>query len=346
MKRTLFAAVLLTSTSAWASGNMHPMFTNSTVQMFYPSVSSNYLVYNQRVNHQYQTMRFNKNDLNAPALDVSAMTEKETVRNGIALSNGEIGYISNRLGYFTPWLAQTNGHTSFNSGTFNSVLLPNHLEANSDGSVWVFDSTLEGTRAPRIDNQLTDTHLHNQLLGQAWRMYHEQFWTYKSAYPETKTGETSKFWQPNLFTFKRHSNEVTMLGEGFDADISPDGIQMVFVRETDGNFDLWLQDIDGSNQKRLTKNQYADLEPSFSPDGKKIAFISNRDGHGDVLQTFIYTLEIATGTIQTITEGLGVTDGGPAWLDNNTIIFHSNRNPEAPQSETSENWRLWTVTTN
>ncbi len=343
MPYIIFAFLSLFTNTAWAAENMQPLFYNPNVHMTYPSVSGDYLVFSQRVSHSYQVVRFNKNNFDAEPLNINPVMDKESVRDGIALSNGNIAFISNRLGHFTPWISQQNKQTTFAISTFNNVLLPNHLNASADGNIWLFDASLETTRRSRIENQLVDGYLHNQLLGQAWRMYHEKFWAVKSDYPQTMSGAQNKFSQPKVFAFNRNSNDIHMLGDGFDAALSPDGKRMVFVREDNGNYDLWLQDIDGSNGKRLTTHTFADLEPSFSADGKRIVFISNRDAAGDVLQTSIYTLEIASGKIARITTGSNVTDGGPAWLDDQTIIFHSNRDPQSPQTATVDNWRLWTV---
>ena len=347
MFKTLFVALSLLPTSSLYAASPpstpKPLFDTAYVNMTYPSVAGDYLVYSQRINQAHQIMRLNRNDLYGQAHNVSATFTKEVVRNGIAFANGEMAYVSNRLGNIVPWTSQGKGETTLGAGIFQNLLLPNHIDASSDGKTWVFDSTLEPTRTPRLSGQFMDDRLHIQLLGQSWRMYHSKLWAYKSGYAETQKGLINKFQQPQLFTFKRGSNDLTMLGDGFDASLSADGKRMVFVRETEGNFDIWMQNTDGSGLKQLTTNTYADVEPSFSPDGKHITFVSNRDSRGDVTQTFIYTLELATGKIQTITSGLGSIDGGPTWLDNNTIIFHSNRDPNSPNNNTVDNWRLWTV---
>ncbi|MDX8384494.1 MAG: hypothetical protein R8M45_10460, partial [Ghiorsea sp.] len=319
------------------------LFHNDYVNMTYPSVAGDYVVYSQRASHRYQVVQLNTTDLTIPAKDVIPMFSKDVVRNGIALANGDIAYVSNRLTGLTPWIKQPHAQAILAPAIFKKGMQPNHLNSNASGSLWVFDSSLDNTRQLRIADQFNDGHLHHQLLGQAWRMYHEKFWAYRSGYSATATGTTNKFWKPNLFLLSIDSQQVTMFNDGFDADISDDGKKIVFVRENEGNYDLWLQNIDGSAAKRLTTNKYADLEPSFSADGKKIAFVSNRDALGDVTQTFIYTLEIATGKIQAVTSGMQVIDGGPAWLDDNTIIFHSNRDFKSPQAETVERWSLWTV---
>ncbi|MDQ6990064.1 MAG: hypothetical protein Q9M19_09295 [Mariprofundaceae bacterium] len=343
MRLTLLICGLLITTTLFAANPISPMFHSPNADMIYPDVAGDYLVYSQRVHQRYQVMRLSKHDIAGAAKDISATSGQTVIRFGVALENGDIAYISNRLGYLTPWLSLTSSQQTLAPAIFHNGMLPNHLQATADGQTWVFDNTFENTRRARINSQQVDGSLHHQLLGQAWRMYHEKYWAFRNGYPESTIGVTSKFQAPRLFTFSKDKPALRMLGDGFDADISHDGKKIVFVRENNGNFDLWLQNSDGSGLKRLTRNPYADLEPTFNADATKIAFVSNRDSLGDIQQTFIYTLDLNTGTQHVITSGLGVIDGGPAWLNDETLIFHSNRNPQLPQADPVQHWSLWTV---
>jgi len=337
-------SLLFFSSTCQAADNLQPVFNHPQADMLYPHVAGDYLVYSQRVGNKTQIMRLKKDELYGAAKDVSSATKTEILRDGIALNHGDMAYVSNRLGGFTPWLSHHHQQTNLAVGAFHSLLMPNHLNASANGQVWAFDSTLESARKSRIASQLLKVDADHELLGQAWRLYHSKYWIHKSGYPATQAGETNKFQQPHLFTFTRKINEINMLGDGFDASLSADGKSMVFVRENDGNFDLWQQHTDGSGLKRLTKNTFADVEPALSADGSMVAFVSNRDAAGEVLQTSIYILNIATQKVQRITFGdYGIVDGGPAWLDRKTLIFHSNRNPQSPDTDTVDNWQLWSV---
>jgi len=336
-----FALLFLFANSAWAG--IQPVFDSPRTSMVYPSVSGDYLVYSQRVGQSYQVMRVKKDALYRSAKDISPSLNKEIIRSGVAIADGSIAYVSNRTGIILPWLPLQHHETAVATGIFQGLLMPNHLDVSSDGKTWVFDSSLESTRSPRLRKQFIDGRLAPQLLGQAWRMYHDKYWAIKTGYPHTKSGQKNKFFQPEIFMFKRGSSDISMLGNGFDASLSHDGKSMVFVRETNGNFDIWMQNTDGTGSKRLTKNTFADVEPALSPDGQHVAFVSNRNSNGDVLQTFIHVLNIATGEIKALTSGMGVVDGAPAWLNNNTIIFHSNRDLKARNTDTVDNWHLWTV---
>lgn len=61
---------------------------------------------------------------------------------------------------------------------------------------------------------------------------------------------------------------------GYDAEpiVSPDGGQIVFGSQREGDFDIYIMNADGSNVRRLTDRPGYDGGPWFSPDGKKIVW--------------------------------------------------------------------------
>jgi Tol biopolymer transport system component len=70
--------------------------------------------------------------------------------------------------------------------------------------------------------------------------------------------------------------------EGSGPRWAPDGAQILFFSDTNGNFDIYVMDADGSNPKRLTSDPADDVSPAWSPDGNAIAFVSERNGNTDL----------------------------------------------------------------
>jgi Tol biopolymer transport system component/N-acetylneuraminic acid mutarotase len=93
------------------------------------------------------------------------------------------------------------------------------------------------------------------------------------------------------------------------------GQQIVFgSARNGGNHDVYVMNLDGSNQVRLTTNPAYDDQPKWSPNGATIAFISNRDGNFE-----IYTMS-ADGSNQTRLTNNPAGDGFPAWSPDGTKI--------------------------
>ena len=61
----------------------------------------------------------------------------------------------------------------------------------------------------------------------------------------------------------------------YDPEWSPDGTQLAFSSNKDGDFEIFLMNPDGSGVRRLTDNGVLDRDPTWSPDGNSIVFATS-----------------------------------------------------------------------
>jgi TolB protein len=120
-----------------------------------------------------------------------------------------------------------------------------------------------------------------------------------------------------------HGEEAEGTFAIFSAQLSPDGLQLLFDRGTDAGFDLFVMSADGGEARPLTTTG-DDYDPSWSPDGAKIAF-----GREEIVES--NGRSVATSDIFVMNaDGTGVTrltDGGdeathysPTWAPDGTKI--------------------------
>jgi Tol biopolymer transport system component len=101
---------------------------------------------------------------------------------------------------------------------------------------------------------------------------------------------------------------------------SPDGRQIAFSSNRDGNWEIYVMNSDGSRQTRLTNDPADDVIPAWSPDGKQIAFVSARDGNADV-----YVMNADGREVRRLTDN-PANDQNPVWSpDGKRLSFDSFR---------------------
>jgi TolB protein len=73
-------------------------------------------------------------------------------------------------------------------------------------------------------------------------------------------------------------NPTKSVGTNYLPVFSPDGKQIAFMSGRDGNPEIYVMNVDGSNLRRLTNHPAGDTTPTWSPSGSQIAFTSDRSG--------------------------------------------------------------------
>jgi len=70
--------------------------------------------------------------------------------------------------------------------------------------------------------------------------------------------------------------------QNFLPAVSPDGTKVAFTSNRDGNSEIYIMNVDGTNMRRLTNHPAIDVAPTFSPPGNQIAFTSDRSGSAQI----------------------------------------------------------------
>ncbi len=96
--------------------------------------------------------------------------------------------------------------------------------------------------------------------------------------------------------------------------------QIAFASLRDENWEIYVMNADGSDQKRLTDDFGNDVAPAWSPAGRRIAFASNRTGNFD-----IYVMNADGSEVVQLTDDPG-DDFAPRWSpDGRKLAFYSER---------------------
>jgi dipeptidyl aminopeptidase/acylaminoacyl peptidase len=146
--------------------------------------------------------------------------------------------------------------------------------------------------------------------------------------------------EPHLFSIPRDGGEPTAITrmsgyhlskqdyDSFSYDISPDGLEVAFVAETDttgidSNFDLILLEACGCKPPRdISSNNKADeASPRYSPDGRRIAFTQQRVKKFYADRSRLMIFDRSAGTTVGVTENWDRTVDGIVWeRDSRTLL--------------------------
>jgi Tol biopolymer transport system component len=125
--------------------------------------------------------------------------------------------------------------------------------------------------------------------------------------------------------------------KGYDAEgaWSPDGSQIAFCSDRDGDPDIYLIDADGSNLRQVTNAPGYDGGPFISPDGRWIVYRSDRKKEG-FLQIHAVTLDGKTDVALTDNQGV---NWAPYWHPKAPYIIWTGADHSDPQAR--PNYDLW-----
>jgi Tol biopolymer transport system component len=94
--------------------------------------------------------------------------------------------------------------------------------------------------------------------------------------------------------FKLSANDAHGSSDG--PDISPDGERIAYIATTDGIPNVWMMNLDGSEQQQVTFRKSRCGRVRWSPDGQRLAFVSFEN---DLPQLFV--ADVASGETRQLT---------------------------------------------
>lgn len=117
---------------------------------------------------------------------------------------------------------------------------------------------------------------------------------YMPSWQQTAAGQKIVFGmhgqQPEMASINPDGTGLTILGDGHDPTLSPDGKQIVYTGEVDGGVSVFLMNADGSSKRRLVQatSRIGATFPNWSPDSRQIVYSFPA---GDALELFIVQVD-------------------------------------------------------
>jgi len=101
---------------------------------------------------------------------------------------------------------------------------------------------------------------------------------------------------------------------------APDGVRIAYVSfENRSQSAIYIQDRSKGSRQKILSQEGINGAPSWSPDGTRLAVVLSYEGNPEV-----YILDLVSGQRRRLTQNDAI-DTEPVWLDNNTIVFTSDR---------------------
>lgn len=245
--------------------------------------------------------------------------------NELLATSGAIAFESNRNGTFDIFQQEADGSSpalSIVSGPgndFTPVWSPDGTQlvfaSDRDGDFDIYLRTAEGDEIRLTQNTVDDGH---------------PSWSPDGRRIIFTSNRGGGYFQ--IYTMLPNGSDVQQIGvvpgnNAMHPRYSPDGSQIAFMRASitaplcEWNWDVWVMDANGNNQRRVTTLLGADLYPNWSPDGTEIVYASCRN----FIDFDLYRKNVVTGTEDQLNSWFGSSEWGAAYSpDMEHLAFSSN----------------------
>jgi Tol biopolymer transport system component len=147
----------------------------------------------------------------------------------------------------------------------------------------------------------------------------------------------------DIFEAKPDGSRLTRLTDapGYDAEgsYSPDGKQIVFTSQRDGDLEIYVMNADGSEQRRFTYGKGYDGGPFYSPDGRTIVYRGDR--RNDEKMNLQIRMVDATGSNDRAITDNDVFNWCPYWHPSGDSFIFTQADHEAYNKGSRINYDLY-----
>lgn len=239
-----------------------------------------------------------------------------------------IAYISDRSGSSQIWLMDPDGGNA--KQVTNFAAEADGVTYSPDGKNLVFtsdvypdcgaDDACNNRNIEADKNGKVRARIYTELLYRHWTQWQSRRRSHLLVVPVTGGA-------PKDLTAGTRDVPPFSLGGPDDYDISPDGKEVCFAKNSDPipaistNSDLYVVSIEGGEPRKITANPGADLSPRYSPDGKYLAWRAQFRAGYESDRFRLMVLERATGAVTNLTETLDRWVNSFTWSPDSANIF-------------------------
>jgi TolB protein len=101
---------------------------------------------------------------------------------------------------------------------------------------------------------------------------------------------------------------------------SPDGARIAFNSDRMGEMNIWVRELAGGAERRVTTGPGGDYQPAWMPDGERLTFFSARGGNSD-----IWLVSLRDSTLTRLTDDPSLDTNPFPSPDGGSIAFLSDR---------------------
>jgi TolB protein len=123
--------------------------------------------------------------------------------------------------------------------------------------------------------------------------------------------------------------------QNYDPTLSPDGRRMIFLKMLEGREQMFIADVDGGNERQLSRDM-ADIEdPAWSPDGRSVAYVRIEKGRNRI---HVMTID---GTGNRSVTPAAQTPIHPHWMpDSRSLLYCTTDDIDPPRKNAAEIYRV------